>query len=58
MRIDQYITFATDIVTKNKLKELSKSTGISQSRIFRTMIAMAAERFEKEQSGAFLLASD
>jgi hypothetical protein len=57
-KITQQKTLMTDRDTSDKLKALSAKTGLSQAHIFRRLVAAAHARFEKEKSGAFLLAAD
>jgi hypothetical protein len=56
--MDHCKSLYTDAKTEEALKALAKATGLSQSRIFRKLVAMAVARFEKEQSAAFLLPSE
>jgi DNA-binding phage protein len=57
-KIDQLVGFSADMETVKNMKAIAKDTGMSQSLIFRRLIAMAVARSEKEQSYGFLIASE
>jgi len=58
MKFDYPKTFMTDKETHESLKELAQATGLTQSLLFRKMVAQTCARFKKEKSAAFLLAND
>jgi len=51
-------TLYTDDMTDALLADLAKTSGLSQSHIYRKLVAMAADRVKNGKSHAFLLAND
>jgi hypothetical protein len=47
-------TLYTDALTDNLLRELAKASGLSQSEVYRKLVAQAAARAKKEKSAGFL----